>query len=82
MSKGLKTLEAGDKLEFLFDVYDNEGNLVSTETYGKKVRVTSDRRIAVKDEPLGECDIQFGGLLTDIYQRAFLTELLEAHSEK
>lgn len=82
MSKGVKTLEAGDTLEFLFDVYDNEGNLVSTEKYGKKVRVTSDRRIAVKDEPLGKCDIQFGGLLTDIYQRTFLTELLEAHSEK
>ena len=81
MAKGMETLEAGDTLEFLFDFYDDEGNLVSTKTYGKKVRVTSDRRIAVKDESLGECDIQFGGLLTDIYQRTFLTEMLEAHVE-
>ena len=81
MAKGMETLEAGDTLEFLFDFYDDEGNLVSTKTYGKKVRVTSDRRIAVKDESLGECDIQFGGLLTDIYQRTFLTEMLEAHAE-
>ena len=30
----------------------------------------------------GECDLEFGGRLTDIYQRTFLTELLETHVEK
>ena len=79
--KGMRSLEAGDKLRFLFDFYDDEGNLVRTDTYGKTVRVMSDKSIAVKDEPLGKGDIQFGGMLTDIYQRTFLTEMLEAHAE-
>lgn len=29
-----------------------------------------------------ECDLQFGGMLTDIYQRTFLTETLETHVEQ
>ncbi len=81
-AKGKKQPEAGDTLEFLFDFYDDEGKLVKTAPYGKKVRVTSDRRIAVTDEPLGACDIQFGGMLTDVYQRTFLTEILEAHVDQ
>ena len=82
MRKGMQELEAGDTLQFLFDFYDDEGNLVKTETYGKKVRVLRNNEIAVKDEPFGECDLQFGGMLTDIYQRTFLTETLETHVEK
>lgn len=78
-SKGLEKLEAGDRLTFVFDFYDNEGNLVETEKYGKTVTITSDRQLEVKDEALGTCDIQFGGMLTDVYQRTFLTELLDAH---
>ena len=78
--KGMRSLEAGDKLRFLFDFYDDEGNLVRTDTYGKTVRVMNDKSIAVKDEPLGKGDIQFGGMLTDIYQRTFLTEMLEAQA--
>ena len=82
MAKGMETLEAGDTLEFLFDYYDEEGKLVKTETYGKKVRVLRENGVAVADEPFGECDLQFGGMLTDIYQRTFLTETLETHVEK
>ena len=80
--KGLDTLQAGDTLQFLFDYYDEEGNLVKTEPYGKTVRVTSDKPLDVKDEPLGECDIQFGGRLTDVYEREFLTETMEVHIGK
>ena len=82
MEKGLQTLEAGDTLQFLFDFYDDEGKLVKTETYGKTVRVLRDKGVSVADEPFGECDLQFGGMLTDIYQRVFLTETLETHVEK
>ena len=79
MRKGMLNLEAGDKLQFLFDLYDDEGNLIETTAYGPKVRVFRDNEIAVKDEPFGKCDLQFGGMLTDIYQRTFLTETLETH---
>ncbi|MBQ3392920.1 MAG: hypothetical protein IJG52_05900 [Lachnospiraceae bacterium] len=81
-SKGMQMLQPGDTLEFLFDFYDDEGKIVKTETYGKRVRVTSDNLVEVTDEPLGECDVQFGGMLTDVYQRVFLTELLEGHVDK
>ena len=82
MRKGLQQLEAGDTLQFLFDFYDDQGNLVKTDTYGKKVRILRTGEVTVKDEPFGECDLQFGGMLTDIYQRTFLTETLETHVEK
>lgn len=81
MQKGVQTLEAGDTLQFLFDFYDDEGKLVETAVYGQKVRVLRDKPVAVKDEPFGRCDLQFGGMLTDIYQRVFLTETLETHVE-
>ena len=82
MRKGLQQLEAGDTLQFLFDFYDDQGNLVKTDTYGKKVRILRTGEVTVKDEPFGECDLQFGGMLTDIYQRTFLTETLETHVER
>ena len=82
MTKGLEMLEAGDTLQFAFDFYDNEGNHVKTDTYGKKVRILSAKGTTVRDEPFGECDLEFGGMLTDIYQRTFMTEMLETHVEK
>ncbi|MDO5455697.1 MAG: clostripain-related cysteine peptidase, partial [Eubacteriales bacterium] len=74
--KGMLTFEAGDTLEFLFDYYDNEGKYVKTEPYGKKVTVLNDKPLTVQDLPLPSCDIQFGGMLTDVYQRVFTTEML------
>ena len=32
-----------------------------------------------EDKALGECDIVFGGVLTDVYQRTMTTEKIEAH---
>ena len=78
-SKGNKNLEAGDRIEFLFDYYDKEGNLIATRPEGGQLVVTKQSRLKVTDEPLGECDIVFGGVLTDIYQRVMTTEQLEMH---
>ena len=80
--KGLESLEAGDTIQFVFDYYDEEGNLIKKEPYGKKVRVFNNKPLTVRDEPLGECDIQFCGMLTDIYERTFVTETMEVHLEK
>ena len=46
------------------------------------MRVLRENGLEVRDEPFGECDLEFGGRLTDIYQRTFLTEMLETHVEK
>ena len=79
MERGSEKFNTGDKIEFLFDYYDEEGNLVSTEPYGKSIRVTTMDRLNVADAPLEDCDIQFYGVLTDAYQRNLITEGIEAH---
>ena len=81
--KGLKEFRTGDSIQFLFDYYDDEGKVISDrETYGSRLIVTKPENLKATDEPLGECDIQFGGVLTDIYQREIMTEAVEAHITK
>jgi hypothetical protein len=81
--KGLKEFRTGDSIQFLFDYYDDEGKVISDrETYGSRLIVTKPENLKATDEPLGECDIQFGGVLTDIYQREIMTEAAEAHITK
>jgi hypothetical protein len=81
--KGLMQFRTGDSIQFLFDYYDDEGNVVSDEEpYGSRLLVTKPENLKVTDAPLGECDIQFGGVLTDIYQREIMTEVVEAHITK
>ena len=54
-----------------------EGNLVKTKPAGGKIRVSKQSRLEVTDKPLGPCEIQFGGVLTDVYQRVMTTEQVE-----
>ena len=79
MERGINELSPGDSLEFLFDVYDDEGQYLRTETYGKKLNVSSMESLKVKDAALPECDIRYGVVLTDIFQRTFTTEFVETH---
>ena len=81
-TKGLLKLKAGDSIQFLFDTYDDEGNLINTKPSGKKVRVTKQGRLSVEDAPLDAGDYTFGGVLTDVYQRTMTTEMIEAHIGK
>ena len=77
MKKGLEQFEAGDKIEFMFDVYDEEGKLIDTIAYGKPLTVLSDERLTVKDEPLEEGTVlEYYGVLTDVYQRELMTEAI------
>ena len=79
MSKGTQKLNAGDKIDFLFDYYDEEGKLISTEPYGKSIYVRTMDKLDVADRELEDCDIEFLGRLTDAYQRELYTEVVEAH---
>jgi hypothetical protein len=79
MEKGTQTFKPGDSLEFLFDYYDEEGKLIGTEAYGSKLRVTKPDNLKAEDKPLPEGDIQFLGVLTDVYQRNLMTQVLEGH---
>ena len=80
MSKGKNQLQPGDVLEFLFDLYDDQGEPAGSETLGNLI-VTSQDRIVVSDQRLAPCDVVFGGVLTDVYQRTMTTELIEASVE-
>ncbi len=77
--RGKLTFSPGDRVEFLFDYYDEEGNMVKTEAYGGALLVTEQERIVVEDKELGTCDVEFYGVLTDVYQRTMSTEKIEAH---
>ena len=79
MSKGMNELKAGDRVVFLFDYYDRQGNLLGTETYGRTLYVTNPELLFVRDGKLKDCDIVFNGVLTDVYQREMSTEQIEYH---
>ena len=75
MKKGLEQFETGDTIEFVFDYYDEEGNLIKTGTYGNKLHVITDEQLTVKDEEFESGTIfSYFGVLTDIYQRDLMTE--------
>jgi hypothetical protein len=75
MKKGLEQFETGDTIEFLFDFYDEEGNLLKTDTYGDKMHVITEDQIMISDEEFESGTIvSYFGILTDIYQRDLMTE--------
>ncbi len=79
MEKGTNELKPGDRIRFLFDYYDEEGDLIRSEPYGDQLIVTTMSALRVQDRYLGECDLKYGIVLTDAYQRKFATEMLESH---
>jgi hypothetical protein len=75
MKKGLEQFETGDTIEFIFDFYDEEGNLIKSGTYGSKLHVITEDQLTVKDELFESGTIiQYFGVLTDVYQRELITE--------
>ena len=75
MKKGLEQFETGDTIEFLFDYYDEEGNLIKTDTYGNKQHVITEEQMTVRDEVFDSgTEISYFGVLTDVYQRDLMTE--------
>lgn len=76
-TKGSLTLEAGDAIQFLFDYYDAEGNLIATQPQGDVIHVSKQERIVIEYKPIESGIIDFGGVLTDVYQRVMTTEMIE-----
>ena len=75
MKKGLEQFVTGDNVEFLFDYYDEEGNLIKTEPYGDRLTIITDDRLNVSDDLLESgTELQYFGILTDVYQRELITE--------
>ena len=77
MRKGLEQFETGDTIEFVFDFYDEEGNLINTHTYGNKLHVITDEGLTVQDEMFEPGSVfSYFGVLTDVYQRELMTEVI------
>ena len=75
MRKGLEQFETGDTIEFIFDFYDEEGELIKTGTYGSKLYVITDETLTVSDELFDSGTVvSYFGVLTDVYQRELMTE--------
>lgn len=77
MKKGLEQFKTGDRIEFMFDVYDENGQLKDYVSYGKPLTVLSDGQLTIKDMPLKEgTELEYYGILTDVYQRELMTEAI------
>ena len=77
MRKGLEQFKTGDRIDFLFDIYDEEGKIKDTKTYGSTLTVLSDERLTVKDLPFEDgTELEYYGMLTDVYQRELITEAI------
>ena len=77
MQRGLKQFETGDSLEFMFDFYDIEGNYLRTEPYGGTLNILTDELLSISDKPFDRnAEVEYYGILTDVYQRDFMTEVI------
>ena len=77
MKKGLEQFKTGDRIEFMFDVFDEDGEWKDTVSYGKTLTVLSDEHLTIKDDRLADgTELEYYGILTDVYQRELMTEAI------
>lgn len=76
MEKGLYTLDSGDTLKFKFSWYDENGEEIKSGTYGKGLRVITMDKLDVAITPLEGDEIEYFGVLRDVYQRELFTEVI------
>ena len=74
LSKGFIQLKAGDKIDFIFDCYSEDGTYESSYLYGKQITVKNTLTVGYMDIGGLECDVTY--CLTDIYGNEFWTEAL------
>ena len=74
LAKGFIQLKAGDKIDFIFDCYSEDGTYESSYLYGKQITVKNTLTVGYMDIGGLECDVTY--CLTDIYGNEFWTEAL------
>ena len=74
LSKGFIQLNAGDRIDFIFDCYGADGTYENSYIYGKQIVVKNALTVAYMDLGSVECDVTY--CLTDIYGNEFWTEAL------
>ena len=75
-SKGMGKLEAGDTLQFVFDRYTQDGELISSTTEGRPVVVPASGSTKVELKAIKDGEYIIGGVLTDVYQRKMTSKIV------
>lgn len=71
--KGLRTLMQGDRIEFLYDYYDLDGNYIDTYMQDM-ITVESQDALQVGYADISEENVMLWGVLYDVYQQELYTE--------
>ena len=74
-ARGLIEIKDGDKLDFICDYYDYQGNYQSSYYFGETVTVSGDIRVSNVSIGSGACKVTY--CLTDVYGNEFWTESAE-----
>ncbi len=74
-AKGLVPLEDGDKLDFLCDYYDYQGNYLDSYMLGERMRIKGELEISNVDVGEQPCKVSY--CLSDIYNNRYWTASLE-----
>ncbi len=72
LAKGFVEIRQDDKIDFLFDCYDEDGKYLASYKYGKQITVGKTLTIGYMDLGNLKCDVTY--CLTDIYGNEFWTE--------
>lgn len=72
LSKGFIALNKGDKIDFIFDCYAEDGTYDASYLYGKQITVGNSLKVGYMRLGDLECDVSY--CLTDIYGNEFWTE--------
>ena len=75
-SKGMGKLQAGDTLQFVFDRYTQDGELISSTTEGRPVVVPASGSTKVELKAIKDGEYIIGGVLTDVYQRKMTSKIV------
>ena len=75
--RNLRNFVKGDKIQFLCDFYDYDGNYESSYYYGDPITVNSRLEVSMSD--IGECDVDVYLHMTDIYDNEFWTETVSLY---
>ncbi len=74
LAKGFIQLKQGDKIDILFDCYDEDGSYQASYKYGKQITVGTKLTVGYMELGDLECDVTY--CLTDIYGNEFWTEAI------
>ena len=81
MEKGLRQLKPGDTLQFEFVYIDEETGESELRPAGNTIRVSKADALEVESAPLGPCELSYGLVMQDVYQRILESQLITSTIE-